>query len=208
MRLKHSVLLLIIILAISMTFLACVGKVRYPTYYALHLPSAPALPAAAQGHASLAIREFRSPDYLRQGPLVYRASTEQIGFYDYHRWATDPREFVTSAITDRLRAGGTFADVKVYDGRSSADYILTGRLEKLEEVDYEGDVKVEVALSAQMIEVRTGAQVWANAVSEIGKVDQRNVPAVVSEMSNAMDRAMDKLLLSFPTSALASNRQR
>ena len=206
MRIKHSALL-ITTFAISTTFLACVGKVRYPTYYALHLPSAPALPAAAQGHASLAIREFRSPDYLRQGPLVYRASTEQIGFYDYHRWATDPREFVTSAITDRLRAGGTFADVKVYDGRSSADYILTGRLEKLEEVDYEGGVKVEVALSAQMIEVRTGAQVWANAVSEIGNVDQRNVPAVVSEMSNAMDRAMDKLLLSFPTSALASSRQ-
>ncbi len=206
MRIKHSALL-ITTFAISTTFLACVGKVRYPTYYALHLPSAPALPAAAQGHASLAIREFRSPDYLRQGPLVYRASTEQIGFYDYHRWATDPREFVTSAITDRLRAGGTFADVKVYDGRSSADYILTGRLEKLEEVDYEGGVKVEVALSAQMTDVRTGAQVWANAVTEVGRVDQRNVPAVVSEMSNAMDRAMYKLLLSFPTSALASSRQ-
>jgi len=206
MRLKHSALL-ITTFAISTTFLACVGKVRYPTYYALHLPPAPDLSSASQGHASLAIREFRSPDYLRQGPLVYRASTEQIGFYDYHRWAADPREFVTSAITDRLRAGGAFADVKVYDGRSSADYILTGRLEKLEEVDYEGGVKVEVALSAQMIEVRTGAQVWANAVSEIGKVDQRNVPAVVSEMSNAMDRAMDKLLLSFPTSALASSRQ-
>ena len=207
MRLKHSVLL-IIILAISMIFVGCVGKVRYPTYYALHLPPAPALPTAAQGHMSLAIREFRSPDYLRQGPLVYRASPEQIGFYNYHRWAADPREFVTSAITDRLRAGGTFADVKVYDGRSTADYILSGRLEKLEEVDYEGGVKVEIALSAQMTDVRTGAQVWANAVTEVGRVDQRNVPAVVSEMSNAMDRAINKLLLSFPTSALASNRQR
>src|SRR5258708_7271421 len=184
MRLKHSVLLLIIILAISMSFIGCVGKVRYPTYYALHLPPAPALPTAAQGHASLAIREFRSPDYLRQGPLVYRASTEQIGFYDYHRWATDPREFVTSAITDRLRAGGTFAEIKVYDGRSSADYILTGRLEKLEEVDYQGGVKADVTLSAQMLELLTGAPVCANAVSERGKVAQRNVPAVVSEMSN------------------------
>src|SRR6266446_5297502 len=207
MRIKHSALL-ITTFAISTTFLACVGKVRYPTYYALHLPPAPALPTAAQGHASLAIREFRSPDYLRQGPLVYRASAEQIGFYDYHRWAADPREFVTSAITDRLRAGGTFADVKVYDGRSSADYILSGRLEKLEEVDYEGGVKVEIALSAQMIEVRTGAEVWANSTREMGRVDQRSVPAVVSEMSNAMDRAISKLLLSFPTSALASNRQR
>src|SRR5205807_3015556 len=205
MRIQQA--FLIISLAVSTVLVGCVGRVRYPTYYTLNVPPAPDPPAAAGLRASLAIREFRSPVYLRQGPLVYRASTEQIGFYDYHRWATDPREFVTSAITDRLRAGGTFADVKVYDGRSSADYILTGRLEKLEEVDYEGGVKVEVALSAQMIEVRTGAQVWANAVSEIGKVDQRNVPAVVSEMSNAMDRAMDKLLLSFPTSALASSRQ-
>jgi len=207
MRIKHSALL-ITIFAISTTFLACVGKVRYPTYYALHLRSAPALPAAVQRHASLAIHEFRSPDYLRQGPLVYRASTEQIGFYDYHRWAADPREFVTSAITDRLRAAGTFAEIKVYDGRSPVDYILTGRLEKLEEVDYEGGVKVEVALSAQVIEVRTGAQVWADSANEMGRVDQRNVPAVVSEMSSAMDRAINKLLLSFPTSALASNRQR
>src|SRR6266849_10764975 len=206
MRIQHAAVLAITV-AVSTVFVGCLGKVRYPTYYELHLPPAPDPPPGPEARASVAIREFRSPSYLRQGPLVYRASAEQIGFYDYHRWATDPRDFVTSAITDRLRAGGTFADVKVYDGRSSADYILTGRLEKLEEVDYEGGVKVEVALSAQMIEVRTGAQVWANAVSEIGKVDQRNVPAVVSEMSNSMDRAMDRLLSSFPTSALASSRQ-
>src|SRR6266403_4453411 len=206
MRLKHSVLL-IIILAISMIFVGCVGKVRYPTYYALHLPPAPALPTAAQGHMSLAIREFRSPDYLRQGPLVYRASPEQIGFYNYHRWAADPREFVTSAITDRLRSSGSIAVVKVYDGRSPVDYILSGRLEKLEEVDYDGGIKVEVALFAQMIEVRTGAQVWANSANEIVKVDHRNVAAVVSEMSNAMGRAIDKLLASFPTSESASSRQ-
>ena len=189
-------MLLIIIVVISATFIGCVGKVRYPTYYALHLPPAPDLPTAAQVHASVAIREFRSPDYLRQGPLVYRVSPEQIGFYDYHRWAADPRECVTSAITDRLRASGTFADVKVYDGRSTADYILSGHLEKLEEVDYDGGVKIEVALSAQMIEVRTGAQVWANSSTAMEKVNQRSVPAVVSEMSNAMDRAIDRLLSS------------
>ncbi len=205
MRIKHA-MLLIITLAISTAFTGCVGSVRYPTYYALHLPPAPDPPTASLSHASVAIREFRSPDYLRQGPLVYRASPEQIGFYDYHRWAADPREFVTSAITDRLRSSGSFADVKVYDGRSPVDYILSGRLEKLEEVDYEGGVKVEIALSAQLIEVRTGVQVWANSATEMAKVDQRKVPAVVSEMSNAMGRAIDDLLSSFPTSALASSR--
>ncbi len=34
--------------------------------------------------------------------------------------------------------------MRVYDGRSPADYIFIGRLEKLEEIDYESGVKVIV----------------------------------------------------------------
>jgi ABC-type uncharacterized transport system auxiliary subunit len=137
---------------------------------------------------------------------VYRASPEQIGFYDYHRWAADPRQFVTTVIVERLRASGNFAEVMVYDGRSHADYIISGRLEKLEEVDYPGGVKVEVALSAQMTNVHTGTTVWSNSASDIEDVSQRNVPAVVDEMSRAMDRAIEKLFSSFPKCVMASAR--
>jgi len=199
MRIQQA--FLIISLAVSTVLVGCVGRVRYPTYYTLNVPPAPDPPAAAGLRASLAIREFRSPVYLRQGPLVYRASAEQIGFYDYHRWATDPRQFVTTAIADRLRASGNFADVSVYDGRSHADFIITGWLEKLEEVDYEGGVKVEVALSAQMTDIRTGTTVWANSVSDIENVAQRNVPAVVSEMNHSMERTIEKLVSSIPRPA-------
>lgn len=197
MRIQHAAVFAITV-AMSTVFVGCLGKVRYPAYYELHLPPAPDPPPGPEARASVAIREFRSPSYLRQGPLVYRASAEQIGFYDYHRWATDPRDFVTNAIADRLRASGNFADVKFYDGRSPADYIISGRLERLEEVDYKGGVKVEVALSAQMTELRTGTTLWANSVSETSSVAQRDVPAVVGEMSHTMDRAIEKLLSSIP----------
>ncbi len=195
---------LAITLAVSIAFVGCAGKIRYPSYYTLHVPPPPDPPARPDVHASLAVREFRSPGYLRQGPLVYRASAEQIGFYDYHRWATDPRQFVTVAIANRLRASGNFADVTMYDGRSQVDYIITGRLEKLEEVDYAGGVRVEVALSAQMTDIHTGLTAWANSASDIENVPQRNVPAVVSEMSHAMDRAIEKLLSSIPSPQLPS----
>jgi ABC-type uncharacterized transport system auxiliary subunit len=198
MRIQHA-RILAITLAISTLLVGCLGKTKYPTYYELHLPAAPDPPPGPGARASLAVREFKSLGYLRQGPLVYRSSPEQIGFYDYHRWAADPRQFVTTAIVDRLRASGNFADVTVYDGRSHADYIITGRLEKLEEVDYESGVKVDVALSAQMTDIRTGTTVWANSASDIENVSQRNVPAVVSEMSHAMDRAIEKLVSSIPT---------
>jgi ABC-type uncharacterized transport system auxiliary subunit len=152
-------------------------------------------------HANLAIREFRSPTYLRQGAIVYKTSPEQIGFYNYHRWAVDPREFLTNAVADRLRASGNFAQVRIYDGRPDVDYILSGRLEELEEIDYEGGIKVRVAISAQMTNLATGATVWTNSVSEDGNVGQHDVPAIVSEMNGTMRRAIEKLLTPTPAPA-------
>jgi ABC-type uncharacterized transport system auxiliary subunit len=184
---------------VALTILTgCGGAVKYPTYYTLHIPPPPDPASEGNLHATLAIREFRSPEYLRQGAIVYKTSPEQIGFYNYHRWASDPREFVTNAVANRLRASGTFTQVKLYDGRSDIDYVVSGRLEKLEEIDYDGGLKVEVAISAQMVRLSTGATVWTSSVSEVGQVDKRDVPAVVSEMSRTMDRAIEKLLTPIP----------
>jgi len=200
MRKRLTVTLVIISMALS----GCMGKVKYPTYYTLHLAPAVDPPPAGGTRPSVAVRQFRSPAYVRQGAIVYRASPEKVGFYDYHRWAVDPRDFLTNAMVDRLRASGRFAEAKVYDGRSDVDLVLSGHLEKLEEVDYDGAVRVEVALSAQMTELRSGKTVWADGASEVSEVDKRNVPAVVAEMSHAMDRAIQKLMTSLDASNTAS----
>ncbi len=190
---KHSTAVSLVLVAL-MVVAGCGGRVKYPNYYTLHLPPPPDPPAPENVHATLAVREFRSPVYLRQGPIVYKTSPEQVCFYNYHRWAVDPRDFVTSAVTDGLRASGNFSQVKPYDGHSDEDYVLSGRIEKLEEIDYEGGVKVQVAISAQMVSLATGATVWTNSVSEVGTVSQRDVPAVVSAMNGTMGRAIEKLL--------------
>jgi ABC-type uncharacterized transport system auxiliary subunit len=178
----------------ALVILTGCGKVRYPNYYTLNLPAPPDPPAPEKAHATLAIREFRAPTYLRQGAIVYKTSPEQIGFYAYQRWAMPPRDFVTNAIVERVRAGGAFAHVQPYDGSRDVNYVLSGRLEKLEELDYEGSVKVQVAISVEITSVATGAVVWSNVVSEIGDVKQRDVPAVVSEMNRTMERAIEKLV--------------
>ncbi len=198
-------------LTISACLIGCVNRTRFPAYYTLHVPPAIDVPIAGGTRSSLAVREFRSPAYLCQGAIVYRTSPEQIGFYQYHRWAVDPREFVTNAVIDRLRATGRFAEVRAYDGRSDVDFVLNGRLEKLEEEDYEGGVRVEVALSAEITDSRAGKTVWTNAASESVRVDKRNIQAVVAEMSQAMDRAIQKLVASLtvsPTSSLNPSLQK
>lgn len=178
--------------------LGCGGAAKYPNYYTLHAPPPPDPPAQEGIHACLGVRQFRSPAYLHQGAIVYKTSPEQIGFYNYHRWAVDPREFVTNAVAERLRASGKFTQVKLYDAHPDIDYVLSGRLEKLEEIDYDGGVKVEVAISAQMTNLATGTTVWTNEVSEVGTVGQRDVPAVVAAMNATMGRAIEKLLTPAP----------
>ena len=189
-----------IVLALcSLIILAgCAGKMRHTSYYTLNLPAPSDPPPAESAKATVAIRDFTAPAYLRRGEIVYKTSPESIGFYAYHRWAVDPCEFVTDSVMDHLGASGAFAHVKRYDGRSDAEYLVSGRLEKLEEIDYEGGVKVVVAISAQMVRFDTGATVWTKSVSKVGNVEKKDVPAVVSAMSNTMDLAMQELLTPLP----------
>ena len=188
-------------LALMLTLLPALvgcGRVRYPAYYTLNLPAPPDPPAPENVKTSIAVREFQAPNYLRQGPIVYRSAPEEIGFYEFHRWAADPRALVTSAVIDHLRASGQFALVSMYNGRPDHEYVFSGKLEKLEEVDYSAGVKVEVAMSGQITNVKTGSTVWSNAVSEVGSVSKRNVPGVVAQMNRTMDEAINKLLATVP----------
>jgi len=206
MNMKNTLTTIVLSLAALVILSGCGGKVRYPSYYTLNLPAPPDPPASENAHATVAIREFRAPAYLRQGTIVYKPSPEQIGFYAYHRWAIDPCEFVTNSVIERLRASGHFAHVKAYDGRPGIEYVLSGRLDKLEEVDYDGAVKVEVAISAQMTNLATGATVWTNAVSEVGEVNKRDVPTAVSGMNRTMERAINKLLSPIPADVATGSK--
>src|ERR1700679_4225669 len=85
-------------LAALVIMAGCAGRMKYPSYYPLTLPAPPDPPPAEKALATLAIREFRAPTYLRQGAIVYKTSPEQINYYAYHRWASDPRDFVTNSI--------------------------------------------------------------------------------------------------------------
>ena len=95
---KNRLIAISFTLAALIALASCGGAMKYPNYYTLHVPPPPDPPAPEGVRASLAVREFRSPTYLHQGAIVYKTSPEQIGFYNYHRWAVDPREVVTKML--------------------------------------------------------------------------------------------------------------
>jgi cholesterol transport system auxiliary component len=194
MRTSKPILALGLMTAIA-SLIGCAGKIRYPNYYVLNLPvPVPAAnrPAAVLG--SVAVREFDAPSFLRGGPIAYRESAEQLDYYQYHRWAADPRQAVTGAVIQQLQARGVFQNVDRFDGRGNPEYLLTGAIDHLEEVDQDSNVSIEVSLSARLINLRTGEVVWHGASSKTAKLDQRSVPGVVAEMSREMVSAVEGLV--------------
>jgi uncharacterized lipoprotein YmbA len=176
---------------------ACGGKVRYPSYYVLNVR--PRTPERAQAKPVLgpaAVREFSAPRFLRAGPIVYRQSPEQLGFYEYDRWAVDPRSAVTNALVQTLQAHGLFQSVRLFDGRSIPDYLVTGTLDHLEEVDQGHDVFINVGLSAQLLDVKTGDVLWRDVSSETTRLERHALPSLVAGMSQAAEQAVTHLVSS------------
>jgi uncharacterized lipoprotein YmbA len=175
----------------------CNGKVVQPHYYALE--TAPTLVVAVSGRqvaATVAVSQFAAPPYLRQGRIVYRQSPEEIGFYEYHRWAVDPAETITAAIINSLRSRELFPMVKRYDGRNAQDYLITGRVERLEELDYDGPVRVKAEISAELVNLRTGSTEWTGATSATFNVQRSNMDSVVAQMNHAVEDCVDQLAAS------------
>lgn len=178
-------------------FTSCGGKILYPKYYTIEIPPAPAHVAVnTRFPGTLAVRRFESAPYIRQKRIVYRPEPEEIAYYEYHRWAADPAEMVTAAAIDSLRSSGLFSSVKRYDGQNQQDYLMLGRVEKLEEIDYGGAIAVTAKLSAELVDLRSGDTKWTGDASETLRVDHRNINSVVAEMSQAVQKSMDRLVAS------------
>ena len=177
--------------------LAGCGSVRYPATYVLNLPAPVPQPAPSNGALeSVAIREFQCPEYLCEGRVVYRSSTEEVGFYEYHRWAVNPRAAITQYVVEGLRAESLFKSVAIHERGPEAAYVLSGNIDRLEEVDQGRDVRVVCAISAQLLDRRARSVVWSHTASETVQVEKRDVRGVVSSLSAAARTAADRLVKS------------
>jgi ABC-type uncharacterized transport system auxiliary subunit len=190
--------------ATAAVMLAGCGAVRYPASYLLDLqPTTPPAQSPRGNLGQLVVREFQCPAYLCDGRIVYRPAPSQVGFYEYHRWATSPRQMISQSVAASIRARGLFTSVTLRDGATDPAYLLSGVIERLEEVDSGRDVHAVCALSLQLADARTKSIVWTGAESATVTVVERNVAGVVQSLTIATRSAVDALVASMETKLLS-----
>lgn len=196
--------LLTLMTLLAVSAIGC-GGVRYPRTYMLDLDggivTAPTRPASL---GVLTVRDFACPDYLCDGRIVYRPTRTEVGYYEYHRWATTLRRMISDSVASRVRAGGAFTAVEPSQHAAGATYTLTGAIERLEEVDDGHDVQAIVTLSAELVDMRAHTTVWRHSEIASEPVRTRDVAAVVNSLSAATRRAIDALVTSLESHVASS----
>jgi ABC-type uncharacterized transport system auxiliary subunit len=185
------------IMVSAMLALAGCGPVRYPKTYILNFPpQPPSLMAPRPIRGALTIQEFYCPEYLCEGRIVYRSSPEEIGFYEFHRWAMNPRDMITQSVANRIRSESLFNAVALKGTGLEPAYVLKGNIEQLEELDLGRDVRVVCTVSAQLVDIKAKSIIWSHTASQSIAVEDRNMAGVVGSLSVAAQLSVDELVKS------------
>jgi ABC-type uncharacterized transport system auxiliary subunit len=108
----------------------------------------------------------------------------------------NPRGMITQSVADRLRSEALFESISLKGTGVDPAYVLTGAIERLEEVDEGRDVRVLCTISAQLLDTQTKSIIWTHTESQTVTVENRNVAGVVSSLSSAARMAVDNLVKS------------
>ena len=176
---------LIAILCVSSA--ACVGG-RPIHYYAINQPDVAPAPARADGPVLL-IGRISTPAALEDDRIRYRAGSNEVGAYEYHRWTERPAIIVENLLLETLRAHGKFRNVQQASSAAAGDYLLRGRLSDFDEVDAPG-IQTRISLRLELLDHRTGMVVWDHRYNRDEPVDGKTMKDVVRSLEHNLQQVV------------------
>jgi ABC-type uncharacterized transport system auxiliary subunit len=168
------------------------GAVRPSKYYQLSLPNDLSSAKAADPlPVTLLIGRLKASHLYREDRIVYSSKNEQMGTYEYQRWAEPPTEMIGEVLLRELRAAGHFTGVYTQSGEAGGDYLLHGSLFDFKEVSGE-PVLARLSLELELRDMKTGSTVWTHSYNHDEPVDAKDISAIVAALSKNVQRAVNE----------------
>jgi ABC-type uncharacterized transport system auxiliary subunit len=179
-------------LTLAVTLAACAQpEVPTDSYYRLQV----ALPApAAQPilKGTVEVNRFVADGLVAGRPIVYTEPDQphRVREYNYHFWIEPPTILLRDQLVAFMRAGRIAETVTTPEVRASADFILTGRiirLEKIEGAKPQGVLEIELAVRRA-----DGRLIFLDVYKMDVAADNNSVEAAVRALNKALDSAYAK----------------
>src|ERR1700745_265855 len=180
------------------------GAARPSKYYQLTVPGDAAAgaqtadsPPAGQANdpirLTLLVGNLVASHLYREDRIVYGGAGEQMGTYEYQRWAEPPTEMVQEVLLRALRSSGRFRAVYAHRSNINGDFLLRGRIYDFKEVSG-SSMTARVTVEFEMRDVKAGATVWTHYYQHDEPVNGKDVPAVVAALDRNAQRGVKEVL--------------
>jgi len=170
------------------------GSARPAKYYQLTVPTeAGAVEKPDAVPVSLLVGGLMTTHLYREDRIVYGNGPEQLGTYEYQRWAEPPTEMIQEILLRQLRATGHYRAVHVRRSNMPGDFAIRGRLYDFKEVDG-SPTSTRVTLELEMRDLKTGATVWNHYYTHDEPASGKDVPAVVEALDKNVQRAVKEIV--------------
>ncbi len=188
---RRAVVLAIVLVA---GLLSGCGATRPSKYYQLTVPTDP--PAVEKVDAvpvSLLLGGLITSHLYREDRIVYGNGSEQLGTYEYQRWAEPPAEMIQEILLRELRASGRYRAVHYRRSNMQGDFALRGHLYDFKEVTGP-QMSARVTLDLEMRDLKSGATVWTHYYTFDEPASGKDVPAVVVALDKNVQRAVKEVV--------------
>jgi ABC-type uncharacterized transport system auxiliary subunit len=180
-----------IVLAIAAMASAC-GSSRPVKYYALDVTPQPATSTPGQFPVSLLVARVTSTHLYRDDRLVYGVSAEELGTYEYERWAEPPVDMIQDSLIASLRSTKQFRSVAAVSSSMRGDYLLRAHLEALDEID-KPQLAARFSIQLELYDPRAAATVWSDSYMHDEPVNGKKVEDVITALDENVKAGMNQL---------------
>jgi ABC-type uncharacterized transport system auxiliary subunit len=125
-------------------------------------------------------------------PIAYRIGTNEIGTYQYSRWAEPPVDMLKSKLIRMLITSGDYESVAALSSASDGQFVVRGRLYSFEEVDG-GSIKGQVSMEFELCDRKSGKVLWSHFYSASEPVDGKKISAVVTALDLNLERGLKEV---------------
>jgi cholesterol transport system auxiliary component len=176
------------LLSISLVAAGCVSS-KPAHYYTIEPPAGAASQSRPDGPV-LVVADITTPPSLQDGRIRYRVGPNEAGAYEYHRWTERPGTMVRNSLLRALRASGKYQRVIDSGSASGGDYLLSGRLLEFDEVD-NAAIQTRISLHLQLIDKKTGRNVWDHLFEHQEPVSSKTVKDVVESLDHNLQQVVN-----------------
>ncbi len=185
---------LITAVALMVGLLSGCGAARPSMYYQLTVRAdAGALEKPDAVPVTLLLGALMTSHLYREDRIVYGNGPEQLGTYEYQRWAEPPTEMIQEVLLRELRASGRYRAVYYRRSNMLGDFALRGRLYDFKELTG-GQMSARVTLELEMRDLKSGATVWTHYYTHDEPTSGKDVPAVVAALDKNVQRGVKEVV--------------